>query len=190
METPLKISFKNMDRSEYVEKSIREKMDKLEQVYNGVTSCHVYVDAPHKQHRKGNQYEVRRIEVHVPGADLVVSNKPGDSNKHDDIYVALRDAFNAMGRQLKRRRRKITGEIKTHEGTPQSWIAEIDHEQGYGQIIATDGQLIYFHKNSVVGDNISDLKQRDPVELVVQTKENEVGPQASTVRLISEAKFE
>ena len=76
MESPLQISFKNMDRSEYAEKSIREKMNKLERVYDGVTSCHVYVEAPHKHHRKGNHYEVR-IEVHVPGTDLAVSNKPG-----------------------------------------------------------------------------------------------------------------
>ena len=189
METPLQISFKNMDRSEFVEKAIREKMDKLELVYDGVTSCHVYVDAPHKQHRKGNHYEIR-IEVHVPGTDLVVSNKPGDASKHEDIYVALRDAFNAMGRQLKRRRRKITGEVKTHEGPPQGRVVEINHEKGYGQIIAADGQLIYFHANSVVGGNFIDLKHRDPVELVIQTKESDIGPQASTVRPISETKFE
>lgn len=188
MESPLQISFKNMDRSEYAEKSIREKMNKLERVYDGVTSCHVYVEAPHKHHRKGNHYEVR-IEVHVPGTDLAVSNKPGDTNKHEDLNIALRDAFNAMERQLKRRRRKITGEIKTHEGALQGRIAEIDHAQGYGQIIAADGQLIYFHENSVVDGTFRDLKQRDPVELVVQTKESDIGPQASTVRPISEMKF-
>ena len=94
-----------------------------------------------------------------------------------------------MERQLKRRRRKITGEIKTHEGALQGRIAEIDHAQGYGQIIAADGQLIYFHENSVVDGTFRDLKQRDPVELVVQTKESDIGPQASTVRPISEMKF-
>ena len=177
-----------MDRSEYVENTIREKMAKLEQVYDGVTSCHVYVEAPHKHHRKGNHYEVR-IEVHVPGTDLAVSNKPGDVNKHEDLNIAVRDAFNAMERQLKRRRRKITGEVKTHEGALQGKIAEIDYEQGYGQIIAADGQLIYFHQNSVVDGNFKNLKQRDPVELVVQTNESDIGPQASTVRPISEIKF-
>ena len=188
LETPLQVSFKNMNVSARVEKSIREKVDKLEQVYDGVTSCHVYVDAPHKHHRKGNHYEVR-IEVHVPGTDLAVSNKPGDVNTHADLNIALRDAFRAMERQLKKRRRKITGEIKTHEGALQGRIAEINHEQEFGQIIAADGQLIYFHKNSVVGDNFRDLKRRDPVELVVQTKESDIGPQASTVRPISEIKF-
>lgn len=188
METPLQVSFKNMDRSESVEMSIQKKVAKLERVYDGVTSCHVYVEAPHKHHRKGNHYEVR-IEVHVPGTDLAVSNRPGDVNTHEDLHIALRDAFNAIERQLKRRRRKITGEIKTHEGALQGRIAEINHEQEYGQIIAADGQLVYFHKNSVVDGNFSDLKQRDPVELVVQTRESDIGPQASTVRPISEIKF-
>lgn len=188
METPLQLSFKNMDPLARIEESIREKVDKLEQVYDSMTSCHVYIEAPHKHHRQGNHYEVR-IEVHVPGTNLAVSNKPGDVNAHEDLNVAIRDAFNAMERQLKRRRRKITGEVKMHEGALQGRIAEIDHKQGFGQIIAADGRLIYFHENSVVDGAFKDLNQRDPVELVVQTKESEVGPQASTVRPISEMKF-
>ena len=188
MQTPLQISFKNMDPSPQIEESIHEKIAHLEQVYGNITSCHVYVEAPHKHHRQGNRYEVR-IEVHVPGTDLAVSNKPGDVHAHEDLKVTLRDAFKAMERQLKRRRRKITGEVKTHAGPLQGRIAEIDHDKGFGQIIATDGRLIYFHKNSVAGGNFKELSPRDPVELVVQADESDLGPQASTVRPISEAKF-
>ena len=189
METPLQVSFKNMEPSARVEAAIREKVGKLEQVHGRITSCHVHVEAPHRRHRQGNLYEVR-LEVHVPGSDLAVSNKPGDVNAHEDLDVAIRDAFNAMERQLKRRRRKATGEVKTHEGPLRGRIAEIDHAKGFGRIIAADGQLVYFHENSVVGGAFKDLKQRDPVELVVQADESDLGPQASTVRPISEARFE
>jgi len=188
MDTPLKVSFKNMEPSARAEAAIRDKVAKLEQVHGRIISCHVYVEAPHKHHRQGNLYEVR-LEAHVPGTDFAVSNKPGDVNAHEDLNVAIRDAFNAMERQLKRRRRKTTGEVKTHEGPLQGRIAQIDHAQGFGQIIAADGQLVYFHENSVVGGAFATLKQRDPVELVVQTDESDRGPQASTVRPISEAKF-
>ena len=114
MQTPLQLSFKNMDGSDYVEGLVRERVARLEQFDGAITGCHVHIEAPHKRHRVGNQYEVR-IEVHAPGSVLTVSNRPGDDNAHAEIHVAIRDAFDAMERQLKRRRQKISGEVKSHE---------------------------------------------------------------------------
>jgi ribosome-associated translation inhibitor RaiA len=57
------------------------------------------VAAPHRAHRKGNEYEVR-IELRVPGTELAVGRKPGTAHTHDDVYVAIRDAFDAMEAQL------------------------------------------------------------------------------------------
>ena len=93
MEAPLELSFKNMDTSPFVEELIREKVDRLERIFGRITSCHVYVETPHKFHRKGNHYEIR-IEVRVPGTELAVNNNPGDVNAHEEINVAIRDAFN------------------------------------------------------------------------------------------------
>jgi ribosomal subunit interface protein len=188
METPLELSFKNMQHSDFVEGLIREKVAKLERLHDRITSCHVYVEAPHKRHRKGNQYEIR-IEVRVPGTELAVNNKPGDVNAHEEINVAIRDAFNAMERQLQRWKQKVSGEVKLHDDALQGRVTEIDHDSGHGQITATDGRLIYFHENSVVAGGFRKLRQDDPVELVVQEDESEIGPQASTVRPISETKF-
>lgn len=189
MEQPLELSFTNMASSEYVERSIRERVDRLERLYDRITSCHVFVTAPHKRHQKGNHYEIR-LEVRVPGTELVVNNQPGDVNAHEDIYVAIRDAFNAMERQLKKRKAKLSGDVKTATGQLQGQIKEIDHERGFGQIIATDGRLVYFHQNSVVGGDFHDLGQGDTVELVVQSDESPIGPQASTVKPISAARFQ
>lgn len=105
MQTPLQIQFTNLDRSEAVEALVRERTARLEQLLDRITSCHVYIAAPHRQHRKGNRYEVR-IEVRVPGTELAVNNKPGDINAHEDVAVAIRDAFNAMERQIKRWKRQ------------------------------------------------------------------------------------
>lgn len=188
METDLELYFKNMDASPYVSDLVRERVGKLERIYDRITSCHVYVNAPHRQHRKGNRFEIT-IETRVPGTELVVNSNPGDINQHDDVRIAVRDAFNAMERQLKKWKNKISADTKTHTGPLQGRIAEIDHERGFGQIIATDGQLVYFHKNSVVNCDFAELSEKDPVELVVQTEESEIGPQASTVRSISPAQF-
>lgn len=101
MQIPLEISFQDMGHSDTVETSVRERVAKLEQLSNEITSCHVFISAPHKNHQKGNLFEVR-IEVRVPGTELAVSNNPGDIHAHEDAYVAIRDAFDAMQRQIKK----------------------------------------------------------------------------------------
>jgi ribosomal subunit interface protein len=188
MQTPLEVHFNNMEHSEAVEAAVRERAGKLEQFFDGITSCHVYIDAPHHHQRKGNRYEVR-LEIRIPGKKLAVNNKPGDVNAHEDVHVAIRDAFNAMERQLKRWKRQIHGEPRGREAPLQGRVAEVHLDQGYGQIATTDHRLVYFHKNSVVDADFADLKVDDPVELVVQTGESEKGPQASTVRPIGSLQF-
>ena len=100
MQTPPEIHFHDMDRSEAVEQAVMDRADKLDRLYDRITSCHAYVHAAQRNQRKGNHYEVR-LEVRVPGTELAVSNQPGNRNAHEDVYVAVRDAFDAMERQLK-----------------------------------------------------------------------------------------
>ncbi|MDX1402088.1 MAG: HPF/RaiA family ribosome-associated protein, partial [Kiloniellales bacterium] len=157
MQTPLEVHFTNMERSKAVEQAIRERTAKLEHFYGGITSCHVFVDAPHRHHRKGYRYEVR-LEIRIPGKEIAVNNKPGDVNAHEDVYVAIRDAFKAMERQLKRWKRQVRGEPRGREAPLQGRIAELHSGQGYGEIATPDHRLVYFHKNSVVDGNFADLK--------------------------------
>src|SRR5690606_27547475 len=159
---------------------VHARVERLEQFVDEITSCHVFIGASHRRQRKGNLYEVR-IEVRVPGTELAVNNKPGDVNAHEDVNVAIRDAFTAMERQLKKWKRRIRKQPKAREAPLQGRIAEIDHAEGLGQIATTDGRLIYFHRNSVVEGGFPSLKVDDPVELVVRYGDSEQGPHASTV---------
>jgi ribosome-associated translation inhibitor RaiA/cold shock CspA family protein len=189
METPLELSFTNMDPDADLDALVREKVSHLEKLLGRITSCHVYVRAPHQRHRKGNLYGVR-IEVRVPGTELFVDSGKGDAPAHEHPQVAIRDAFHAMERRVKKWKQKAAHDVKLHEGPLQGRIAEIHHDRGFGQIIATDNRLIYFHRNSVVGGDFDELRPRDTVELVVQTGESEIGPQASTVRPIGALKYD
>lgn len=189
MQTPIEISFKHVEPSDEIKALVEEKVAQLEKFYDGITSCHVYIRAPHQSQRKGNLFEVT-IEVRVPGDELVVGNNQNDVARHEHLEVTLRDAFAAMAKEIKRWKGQISGEVKTHDGQLQGKIVEIHHDQDYGQIIATDNRLIYFHRNSVVDGTFDDLRPRDPVELVVQTKESDIGPQASTVRPIGNLEFD
>lgn len=189
METPLELAFRNIEPSDEIKKLVAEKAQHLETFYDGITSCHVYIRAPHKSQKKGDLYEVT-IEVRVPGDELVVRQDQNDAPEHEHMPVAIRDAFAAMTRKIKRWKDKIGGDVKVHEGALQGRVVEIYHDAGYGQIMATDNRLIYFHGNSVVDGNFRDLHRRDVVELVVQSDESEIGPQASTVRKISALKYD
>lgn len=189
MQTPIEIAFKHVEPTDEIKALISEKAARLDKFHDGITNCHVYIRAPHQSQKTGNLYEVT-IEVRVPGQELVVRRDQGDQPDRAHLSVAVRDAFDAMQQELKSTARKLQGGVKHHDGLLQGKIVEIRHDQGYGQIIATDNRLIYFHENSVVDGKFADLAQGDPVEMVVQTEESAIGPQASTVRRIGGLEYD
>ncbi|MEW5703672.1 MAG: ribosome-associated translation inhibitor RaiA [Pseudomonadota bacterium] len=106
MEIPLQITFRNMDPSEAIEANVREKTDKLERYFDRITSCRVVIEAPHRHHTKGKLYNVR-IDIGVPGKEIVVTHSGPKDHAHEDAYVAIRDAFNAAARQIEDYARKL-----------------------------------------------------------------------------------
>lgn len=117
MQFPLEISFRNMDPSPAVEARIREKAAKLERFHDRIIACTVVVEAPHRHQHKGKLYSVH-IDISVPGKDLVVDRAKPLDHSHEDVYVAVRDAFNAAGRRLEDYTRRMRGDVKTH-GSPR-----------------------------------------------------------------------
>ena len=180
MDVPLELSFRNMDPSEAVEAKVRERVDKLETFFGRINACRVVVEAPHRHHHKGKIYHVR-IEIGVPGRTLIVDRDPGRHHAHEDVYVAIRDAFDAARRQLEDHSRRAAGKIKTHETPTHGSVSVLNGLQGYGIATLPDGQEVYFHRNSVVNDGFANLDVGDEVRLVIAEGESAKGPQASTV---------
>ncbi|GGD27896.1 HPF/RaiA family ribosome-associated protein [Sinisalibacter lacisalsi] len=189
METPLELSFQHVEPTEEIKDLVREKVDQLDGIYDGITSCHVYIRAPHQSQRTGDLYEVT-IEVRIPGKELVVNRHRHDQPEREHLKVAIRDAFDAMQRDLKSASRKLQGDVKQIDGPLQGKVVEIRYDEGFGQIMATDHRLIYFHENSVADGGFKDLKQGDTVELAVNTDDSAIGPQASSVRPIGSMKYD
>jgi ribosomal subunit interface protein len=183
MESPLEITFRNLDHSDAVEAKVREKVTKLEQVYGRITSCRVMIEALNRQHIKGNLFHVT-IEVGVPGKQVVVDRNSGKNQAHEDIYVALRDAFNAARRRLEDHSHKRSGHVKSHEVPPHGKVVRLNGFEGYGFIETSDGREIYFHRNSLVDADFDKLEEGQEVRCVVAEDESDKGPQASTVKLI------
>jgi cold shock CspA family protein len=167
-------------------------------------SCRVTVEAPHRHHHKGKSYVVR-IDMTVPGGEVVVNHEPKhlvaaraahaeelenalaenhEPSKHaarEDVYVAIRDAFNAAARKLQDHARRRRGEIKIHESTPLARVTKIFPFEDYGFLQTPDGREVYFHKNSVLPPGFDRLEVGTEVHYAEELGEK--GPQASTVRV-------
>lgn len=115
MQTPVQIVFHEVAHSPALESLIREKARKLEAVFPRLTRCHVSIEQPHRHKQQGRPFNVR-IALHVPGGELVVNR-----DHHEDVYVALRDAFDAAHRQLDEHAQKMRRKVKHHaNGQPAS----------------------------------------------------------------------
>jgi ribosomal subunit interface protein len=99
MKRNLQITFRGMNTSEALSEHIRDSADKLEQFFDGITGCHVVVEEPHRHHQQGKHFHVR-LDLHVPGKNIVVDRDHGDRASHEDPYQAVNDAFDAARRQL------------------------------------------------------------------------------------------
>ncbi|UCH75918.1 MAG: HPF/RaiA family ribosome-associated protein [Rhodospirillales bacterium] len=175
---PVQITFRNMSPSEAVEANVREKAEKLERFSDHLMSCRVVIEAPHRHHHKGKLYHVR-VDLGVVGGEIVVDREGPQDHAHEDVYVAIRDAFNATIRQLEDHERKRRGKVKTHEVPVHGRIVGMSRDHGF--IATSDGREIYFHRNSLIDGDFETLETGDEVRLVIHPGEGEKGPQASTV---------
>jgi ribosomal subunit interface protein len=181
MQVPVEIRFRNIDSSAAIEAEVRGRVAKLEQLADDIISCRVSVEAPHKHHQQGNLYSVR-IDLRYSGGETVASRSPDARHAHEDVYVAIRDSFKAVRRQLQDRVRVRRGEVKPHEAPPHGKIALLDKERGCGQIATPDGREIYFHRNSVLNATFDRLEPGTEVRFSEEAGDQ--GPQASSVHVI------
>lgn len=113
MAIPLQIVFHHMKSSEALEAKVRRRVEALERLGVHILSCRITIEQEKRRHQNGNLFRAR-IDLRVPGKDIVASHAPSDA-ACEDAYVALRDAFDSAERQLKEYLSVRRGEIKHHE---------------------------------------------------------------------------
>lgn len=177
------ITFRDIPPSDAIETRIRERAERLERFYEGIIGCHVVVEAPHRHQHKGTLYRVR-IDLTVPGGELVVNRAPAEHHAHEDVYVAIRDAFDAAERRLEDYARRQRGQVKRHEPPPLGRVVRLFPEERYGFVETGDGREVYFHANSVLDEAFDRLEVGSEVRVAVAEGEGERGPQATTVALV------
>jgi len=157
MQLPLQIAFRHMDSSDAVAARIRERSEKLERFFDRIVSCRVVVECQHPRRQQGNLFRVR-VDLKVPGGEIVVGRDPGAHHAHEDVYVAIRDAFDATRRLLEDHVRQGRGDVKLHAVPDHGRIARLLPDRDCGFILsAADSSEIYFHRNSVTNGGLDQL---------------------------------
>ena len=181
MQVPLQITFRNMETSEKIEADIRKRVDKLTSHHPEIISCHIVVEAPAQRHQKGGLFRTR-IDISCPEGKFVINREPPAQHKEaEDVFLSLRDAFNAVDRQLDEYSCKRKGEVKMHEEVPRGRISQLFPMEDYGTITTPDEREIYFHRNSVLNMDFDALTIGDKVRFHEENGNN--GPQASSVKV-------
>jgi hypothetical protein len=177
----LELRLRDVPDRAYVERLVREQVEKLERHCHHITSCLVAVERPNAHPRSGASYRVR-IEVRLAGAPpLVVRREQGDGSVSDDLVSIIHDAFGAADRQVKELSRRQRGEVKFHpEQGMQGVIVDVSGD--HGMLLANDGHRVYFHEHSVLDLPFDELCVGMGVAFTEEAGDE--GPQASTVRVV------
>lgn len=138
-------------------------------------SCRVTVGFVQKHKHQGKLFNIR-VDLTVPGAEIVVNR-----DKAEDIYVAIRDAFDATKRKLEDYSRRLRGDVKTHEAEARGRIARLMGDEGYGFIEKADGSDVYFHAYNCMHLDFDKLKVGDEVAFLEEPAAE--GFQANRIRL-------
>jgi ribosomal subunit interface protein len=181
MEHPVQITFRGLESTDALRQAVEERAQKLEHFYDKIEYCHVVLEAPHRHHRQGNVYHVR-VRVMVPGEEIVVSRDPPEHVQHEDLYLAINDAFKETTRRLEDYVRRRRRQEKQHVSPSHGRVVRLFEDEGYGFLETDDGREVYFHENSVLDGSFHKLSVGTEVRFAEEPGEK--GPQASRVTIV------
>jgi ribosome-associated translation inhibitor RaiA len=119
-----------MSVSPALEDEIRARAAWLESFHPDIVGCRVVLEVPHRHRRRGRSLHVR-IELSVPGEDVIVNHEPtlDETSRpalhksdeldgpHKDAHVAIHEAFDSARRRLEDVARRQRGDVKTRAAT-------------------------------------------------------------------------
>jgi len=176
MKLSLQITARDFELTDAIKAEITEKVEKLDKFCDQIIKCRVVVEAPHRHSHDGRLYNVN-IDLKVPGSEMIIKREP-----NEDLYVAIRDSFNAAKRKIEEFVDQQRREVKYHEEVPQGKIASLFVDEGYGFLAKIDGSEVYFHENSVLNKGFEKLKIGMKVRFAEELGAK--GPQASSVTVL------
>src|SRR5919108_5577639 len=183
MQVPLKMTFRNVEKTTAIETLIRKQATKLERVCPYLVSCQISIEKPQSHQKTGNPFRVR-VDVTVPPEHkLVTIRDAGEGDLHERLSTVVRRAFDATQRQLKKLVDKQRGAVKAHPAQEVAgFVLRLFRDEGYGFIESVDGREIYFHEDSLRAGEFDRLEIGTGVQW--NEEQGEEGPQASFVKIV------
>lgn len=177
------IIFHDVERSDWVEAYVTERLRHLERFARGITRCRVTLTQQQASQRTGNRYSAL-VEVRIPPQhDLAVRKQKEIADMSKQLPALINLAFGAVERQLKKTAALRRHDQKAHDGQPHGVVEKLFGE-GYGFIrTLDDDRQFYFHRNSVLHGDFERLSIGAEVRFSAELGEK--GPQASSVQLVS-----
>ncbi|WP_175812195.1 HPF/RaiA family ribosome-associated protein [Burkholderia contaminans] len=120
MKLPFELIFHGMSHSDALEAAAARHISRLDRVRQDITHCRIEVELDEKHHQQGKPFNAR-IKIMAPGLELVSSKE-----HHEDVYVALHNAFGNVTRMLQNSARKQRGRSKQHDGRTAGLAARVD----------------------------------------------------------------
>jgi len=128
MQRPLKIVSRDFPLGKASAQEIREKASALEHFCSHLGGCEVAVCVPAiRHHRKGGPFNVQ-IRLTVPGKELAV-----DRQAEEELSQAIRESFDAAGRQLQDYAREQRGRVKGHAAGARGRVVRLELKLGYAE---------------------------------------------------------
>jgi ribosome-associated translation inhibitor RaiA len=113
MTIPLQIAVLNLPHSAALEARVRKLADKLEKFHPHIVSCRVSIEELRRHRASGRLFHVR-VDLRIPGREIV------SNHRHDkDCYLAVRDAFTSLRRQLEDVAHVARGDVKKRGARPR-----------------------------------------------------------------------
>jgi ribosomal subunit interface protein len=197
---PVQILFQNTGPSDAVAAAIRKRAEALKRFHDRIVECRVVVEQVSRHHVQGRLYEVR-VDIVVPGGEIVANRSPAEDQAHEDVYVAIRDAFDAARRRLMDHVRRTASHRatdrrlaehkgpapsrapgKTHHARRHGTVARLVADEEYGFIATSDGREVYFHKGSVTNGSWARLAPGARVRFTEEAGDQ--GPHALSVAVL------
>lgn len=182
---PFQITFLDFPESDAVWLAVQKRIEKLEHFFERIIRCEVAISLPHRHRHADSLYHVQ-IRIFLPGDDIIITRKPVQNEAHRDVYVAIRDSFNAAERLLREKSRSFRDKSRAHlteshhvSGQYVGKISKIFHQYGYGFLTTNDGREFYFDKNSILNKKFDSLEIGEKVKFMEELGEK--GPQASSM---------
>ena len=101
MQPTITLTFRHIAHTGALEERARKLGQRLTRFNGRITQCHMTLEGPGGRSERAAPYLVK-IDLAVPGAHIHADSLHVDGVGHEDIYLALRDAFNNAKRQLQR----------------------------------------------------------------------------------------